>query len=66
MLEVHPVAPVHQLSSPVTKVPQGVQKARIERRVGFDTGLCQIVSVSPVSRSWRCTPDWSLSNTVNR
>ena len=37
-----------------------------KRRGRLATGLCQIVSVRPVSRSWRCTPDWPVSNTVNR
>ena len=48
------------------RAPRRPEGRHRKRRGRLATGLCQIVSVTPVSRSWRCTPDCPVSNTVNR
>ena len=58
---------VHQLSSAGDERAPGRPVARHRTRRGAaESGLCQIVSVCPVCRSWRWTPDLPVSKTVNR
>src|SRR5262245_1850528 len=63
-LVVQPAAAVHQLSSAVMNVPHGVQYDGSNETLPPSVRLCQIVSVAPERRSWRCTPDCPVSKTV--
>ena len=65
MLLVHPAGSEHHDSSAVMKVPHGVQNDGSKATCSPGFRLCQIVSVLPVAISWRWTPDWPVSNTVN-
>src|SRR5436190_13187705 len=65
MLVRQPSGSVHHSSCPVIIVPHGVQKEESNRIAAAGVGLIHTVSVTPVSRSCRCTPA-VFSNTVNR